>query len=189
MLNYFLAVFEQWYSWQTGLRLVQAYGRSVRCKDDWATTYVLDANLGYFISRNKTTMPRWFIDAISNQSLTKYGSMSSTTGWKWALQFRFLMIAKPGYATTYRLLVNSGTFENFDVSHNQSSPTTGAAGADEVNTTAALFAAHAQEYQSISAQAAAFSRQERPNISSNETLHHYVPYLTVTARRDEHCHY
>ena len=41
---------EQWYSWQTGLRLVQAYGRSVRCKDDWATTYVLDSNLGYFIS-------------------------------------------------------------------------------------------------------------------------------------------
>ena len=60
---------EQWYSWQTGLRLAQAYGRSVRCKDDWVTTYVLDANLGYFISRNKTIMPQWFIDAISNQSL------------------------------------------------------------------------------------------------------------------------
>jgi ATP-dependent DNA helicase DinG len=57
---------EQWYSWQTGLRLVQAYGRSVRSKDDWATTYVLDANFGYFISRNKTIMPQWFIDAISN---------------------------------------------------------------------------------------------------------------------------
>jgi len=60
---------EQWYSWQTGLRLVQAYGRSVRSKDDWATTYVLDANFGYFISRNKTMLPQWFIDAISNQSL------------------------------------------------------------------------------------------------------------------------
>jgi ATP-dependent DNA helicase DinG len=59
---------EQWYSWQTGLRLVQAYGRSVRSKDDWATTYVLDANFGYFISRNKTILPQWFIDAISNQS-------------------------------------------------------------------------------------------------------------------------
>ena len=57
---------EQWYSWQTGLRLVQAYGRSVRSKDDWAATYVLDANFGYFISRNKTIMPQWFIDAISN---------------------------------------------------------------------------------------------------------------------------
>jgi Rad3-related DNA helicase len=62
---------EQWYSWQTGLRLVQAYGRSVRCKDDWAATYVLDANLRYFISRNKTIMPQWFIDAISNQSVAK----------------------------------------------------------------------------------------------------------------------
>jgi Rad3-related DNA helicase len=57
---------EQWYSWQTGLRLVQAYGRSVRSKDDWAATYVLDANFGYFISRNKTIMPQWFIDAISD---------------------------------------------------------------------------------------------------------------------------
>jgi hypothetical protein len=53
---------EQWYSWQTGLRLVQAYGRSVRSKDDWAATYVLDANFGYFISRNKTIIPQWFID-------------------------------------------------------------------------------------------------------------------------------
>jgi len=57
---------EQWYSWQTGLRLAQAYGRSVRSKDDWAATYVLDANFAYFITRNKTIMPQWFIDAISN---------------------------------------------------------------------------------------------------------------------------
>jgi hypothetical protein len=51
-------------------------------------------------------------------------------------------------------------FENFAVSHNPSDPTTGAAGADEVSAaTAPLFASHAQEYQSISAQAAAFHNE------------------------------
>jgi len=34
---------EQWYKWQTALKLVQGYGRSVRSKDDWAATYVLDS--------------------------------------------------------------------------------------------------------------------------------------------------
>ncbi|MGC2681010.1 MAG: helicase C-terminal domain-containing protein, partial [Candidatus Nitrosopolaris sp.] len=27
---------EQWYSWQTALRLIQGYGRSIRSKEDWA---------------------------------------------------------------------------------------------------------------------------------------------------------
>ena len=57
---------EQWYSWQTGLRLVQAYGRSVRSKDDWATTYVLDSAFGNFVFRNKQILPEWFTDAISS---------------------------------------------------------------------------------------------------------------------------
>jgi Rad3-related DNA helicase len=55
---------EEWYSWQTGLRLVQAYGRSVRSKDDWATTYILDAAFGYFIAKNRNTLPAWFTEAI-----------------------------------------------------------------------------------------------------------------------------
>ena len=55
---------EQWYSWQTGLRLVQAYGRSVRSKDDWATTYILDAAFGYFIAKSRNILPSWFTEAI-----------------------------------------------------------------------------------------------------------------------------
>jgi len=55
---------EQWYSWQTGLRLVQAYGRSVRSKDDWAITYILDAAFGYFIAKNRNILPAWFTEAI-----------------------------------------------------------------------------------------------------------------------------
>ena len=46
------------------------------------------------------------------------------------------------------------------MSHNPSGPTTGSAGADEVSAaTAVLIAARAQEYQSISAQGAAFRNE------------------------------
>ncbi len=52
-----------WYNWQTSLRLVQAYGRSIRSKDDWAKTYVLDSAFGSFLGRN--SLPGWFIEAVS----------------------------------------------------------------------------------------------------------------------------
>ena len=51
-----------WYNWQTSLRLVQAYGRSVRSKDDWAKTYVLDSAFGGFTRKN--SLPEWFVEAI-----------------------------------------------------------------------------------------------------------------------------
>jgi ATP-dependent DNA helicase DinG len=53
-----------WYYWQTALKLIQAYGRSVRSKDDWAKTYILDSAFGYFVNRNKGILPSWFIQAI-----------------------------------------------------------------------------------------------------------------------------
>ena len=55
---------EQWYNWQTALRLVQAYGRSVRSKDDWAYTFILDSNLQNFVIKNRAILPAWFTDAI-----------------------------------------------------------------------------------------------------------------------------
>jgi ATP-dependent DNA helicase DinG len=55
---------ENWYTWQTALRLVQAYGRSVRSKDDWARTYVLDSAFTPFVRKNKNILPHWFIQAI-----------------------------------------------------------------------------------------------------------------------------
>lgn len=57
---------EEWYYWQTALRLVQAYGRSIRSKDDWAKTYVLDSAFNYFIKVNKNILPKWFLSAIRN---------------------------------------------------------------------------------------------------------------------------
>ena len=56
-----------WYKWQTKLRLVQAYGRSVRSKDDWAKTYVIDSYFRDFINRN--TLPDWFMKAIKVRKL------------------------------------------------------------------------------------------------------------------------
>ena len=51
-----------WYNWQTSIKLIQAYGRSVRSKQDWAKTYVLDSGFGMFVSRN--ILPKWFTQAI-----------------------------------------------------------------------------------------------------------------------------
>ena len=57
----------EWYYWQTALKLIQAYGRSVRSKDDWAKTYVLDSAFGYFVKKNKDMLPSWFIQAIKGR--------------------------------------------------------------------------------------------------------------------------
>ena len=54
----------QWYIWQTALRLVQGYGRSVRSKEDWAKTYVLDSAFLPFVRKNRNILPDWFIQAI-----------------------------------------------------------------------------------------------------------------------------
>ncbi|HKO64275.1 MAG TPA: helicase C-terminal domain-containing protein [Candidatus Nitrosocosmicus sp.] len=59
---------EEWYYWQTALRLIQAYGRSVRSKNDWARTYVLDSAFSYFIRKNRNILPSWFIQAIKGYS-------------------------------------------------------------------------------------------------------------------------
>jgi ATP-dependent DNA helicase DinG len=58
---------EEWYYWQTALRLVQAYGRSIRSKDDWAKTYVLDAAFSYFVKMNVKILPKWFVSAIRTE--------------------------------------------------------------------------------------------------------------------------
>ena len=54
----------KWYTWNTLLRLVQAYGRSVRSSDDHATTYMLDSNASYLLKSAGTLLPKWFTEAI-----------------------------------------------------------------------------------------------------------------------------
>lgn len=46
------------------LRLIQGYGRSIRSKEDWAKTYILDSAFDYFVKKNRTFLPDWFVSAI-----------------------------------------------------------------------------------------------------------------------------
>lgn len=53
-----------WYAWQTALRLVQTYGRSVRSETDHAATYVLDSNFTSFVAKNRDFFPKYFLEAM-----------------------------------------------------------------------------------------------------------------------------
>jgi ATP-dependent DNA helicase DinG len=53
-----------WYDWRTCLSVVQAYGRSVRSADDFAVTYVLDADFPAFVKRQRGRLPAWFLEAV-----------------------------------------------------------------------------------------------------------------------------
>lgn len=54
---------QKWYSWKTWTDVVQGYGRSVRNKDDWAVTYILDSSFNQLL-RNKHMMPKYFREAL-----------------------------------------------------------------------------------------------------------------------------
>jgi Rad3-related DNA helicase len=57
-----------WYAVQTARSLVQMTGRAVRGTDDWADTYVLDAQFGKWYARWGTRLlPKWWRDAITNR--------------------------------------------------------------------------------------------------------------------------
>ena len=53
-----------WYPLQTAKTIVQSVGRSVRHKDDFAVTYILDADWSRFYSRNKKYFPPEFRKSI-----------------------------------------------------------------------------------------------------------------------------
>jgi ATP-dependent DNA helicase DinG len=55
---------KKWNVWQTALRIVQAYGRSIRSKHDWAITYILDSNFKWLVRKNASLFPTWFLAAI-----------------------------------------------------------------------------------------------------------------------------
>jgi ATP-dependent DNA helicase DinG len=56
-----------WYDWQTALRLVQTYGRSVRSETDHAVTYILDSNFPSFVKGHQELFPAYFLEALSEQ--------------------------------------------------------------------------------------------------------------------------
>lgn len=53
-----------WYGWQTALTLVQATGRSIRSREDRATTYILDSDFDSFMARNAEILPSWWKAAL-----------------------------------------------------------------------------------------------------------------------------
>lgn len=55
-----------WYDWRTCLTVVQAYGRSVRSADDFAATYLLDADFPAFLRRQRKRLPEWFLEAVES---------------------------------------------------------------------------------------------------------------------------
>ena len=56
-----------WYDWQTALRLVQTYGRSVRSATDHAVTYILDSNFTPFVQGHKELFPDYFLEAVAQR--------------------------------------------------------------------------------------------------------------------------
>lgn len=43
---------QDWYNWKTAISVMQGAGRSVRNKDDWAVTYLLDGCFGNLLKKN-----------------------------------------------------------------------------------------------------------------------------------------
>ena len=58
------AVEPEYYDWLTALKLVQAYGRSVRSPEDWAVTYIIDSDFSWFKKKCRQFLPTWFMEAI-----------------------------------------------------------------------------------------------------------------------------
>jgi len=56
-----------WYDWQTALRLVQTYGRSIRSETDYAVTYVLDSHFPRFVRQHRDLFPDYFLEAVQSR--------------------------------------------------------------------------------------------------------------------------
>ena len=61
-----------WYDWQTALRLVQTYGRSVRSETDHAVTYVLDSNFMPFMDAHRDLFPAYFLEALKVEEVRNW---------------------------------------------------------------------------------------------------------------------
>ena len=65
----------RWYSWKTSLRMIQSWGRSVRAKDDYAKTYVLDGNFVDFLDRNDDFFPSYLTGDKDTEGSLQKGSI------------------------------------------------------------------------------------------------------------------
>ena len=53
-----------WANIQTARKIIQAYGRSTRSKEDWSRFHILDSDFAWFYKQNKQFFPEWFSEAI-----------------------------------------------------------------------------------------------------------------------------
>lgn len=58
---------QDYYNYVTALKLVQSYGRTVRSLEDWAITYILDGDFGWFRYRASDMMPAWFEEVVEGR--------------------------------------------------------------------------------------------------------------------------
>lgn len=62
--NKMMNIDKQWYANKMLCTLVQACGRGIRSKDDECVTYILDGSTYDCISKNKTRLPKFFLERI-----------------------------------------------------------------------------------------------------------------------------
>lgn len=54
----------EWYSLQVIMTIVQACGRAVRHKEDYADSYILDGNFKRLLNDYRPFFPKWFLEAL-----------------------------------------------------------------------------------------------------------------------------
>ena len=54
----------KWYNWKTVVDFIQMIGRSIRSKDDYADTYILDDSFSDVLKYNSHLIPRYITNAI-----------------------------------------------------------------------------------------------------------------------------
>ena len=59
-----MKIYPKYYDIQTALTLVQMYGRIIRSKDDWGATYILDSMFVNFLSKNRSILPKFFLEGL-----------------------------------------------------------------------------------------------------------------------------
>lgn len=59
----------RWYDWRTAVRCIQSWGRSVRARDDYAKTYILDGNFRDFYNRNQDFFPDYVEEAMEKGTI------------------------------------------------------------------------------------------------------------------------
>ena len=60
-----MEISEEWYNYQTVLKIIQSTGRSIRTETDTAETYIIDKDFEWFYPRNEHLFPTWFKDAVT----------------------------------------------------------------------------------------------------------------------------